>query len=822
MLRDDQNLDSDQSKSDESINLYAIFFKYFVYWPWFVASVLICLVGCYIYLRYQAPVYNVSSAVLIKENDKRSGSSANNPLGTMQDLGMFSMTNNFDNEIEILRSRTLIKKVVNDLGLYISLSEERTLGYNIPLYKSSPVNVYMTPEEAEKLEASVKLKIQYTKDDKLTVKVEYKLNEEEQTLEHSFDKLPAVLSTPVGILGFTVNDAILNDTIRPIEENIYLVGYIASPTIVAENYSENLSVEPASKTTTIALMSLQSTVKQRGIDFINRLIAFYNQDTNDEKNEVAQKSAEFIEERIGIINRELGTTESELADFKQRSGLTDLMSDAQLALRENSKYEQQRTENATQISLVTYLRDYINNPKNIDEVIPANVGLQDVNLASIIEQYNAMLIERKRLLRTSSENNPAVVNINTGIEAMRHNVQTTVNSVLKGLQITRDDIDRQARKFEGRISNAPLQEKEFMTISRQQEIKATLYVMLLQKREENAITLAATANNGRIIEEPLSGKYPVSPRKKVFMFAALILGLGIPVGIIYLNDLLKYKIENREDVEKITNVAVLGEIPLGAKPEEGAIVVRENRNDIMEETFRALRTNMLFMLGSDEKVILVSSSQPGEGKSFIAGNIAVSLAYMGKKVVIAGLDIRKPGLNKVFNLSRRAEGITNYLSDPKHANLFELIQHSDISPNLDILPGGPIPPNPTELVASDALDKAIEHLKEHYDYVILDTAPIGLVTDTAIIGRVADLCVYVCRADVTPKAAFGYINTLRDEKKFSKLATVINSIDMSKRKNSYGYGYGKKYGYGYGKKYGYGYGYGYGYETNGKKKEEKK
>lgn len=820
MLRDDQNLDSDQSKSDESINLYAIFFKYFVYWPWFVASVLICLVGCYIYLRYQAPVYNVSSAVLIKENDKRSGSSANNPLGTMQDLGMFSMTNNFDNEIEILRSRTLIKKVVNDLGLYISLSEERTLGYNIPLYKSSPVNVYMTPEEAEKLEASVKLKIQYTKDGKLTVKAEYKLNEEEQTLEHSFDKLPAVLSTPVGILGFTVNDAILNDTIRPIEENIYLVGYIASPTIVAENYSENLNVEPASKTTTIALMSLQSTIKQRGIDFINRLIAFYNQDTNDEKNKVAQKSAEFIEERIGIINRELGTTESELADFKQRSGLTDLMGDAQLALRENSKYEQQRTENATQISLVTYLRDYINNPKNIDEVIPANVGLQDVNLASIIEQYNAMLIERKRLLRTSSENNPAVVNINTGIEAMRHNVQTTVNSVLKGLQITRDDIERQARKFEGRISNAPLQEKEFMTISRQQEIKATLYVMLLQKREENAITLAATANNGRIIEEPLSGKYPVSPRKKVFMFAALILGLGIPVGIIYLNDLLKYKIENREDVEKITNVAVLGEIPLGAKPEEGAIVVRENRNDIMEETFRALRTNMLFMLGSDEKVILVSSSQPGEGKSFIAGNIAVSLAYMGKKVVIAGLDIRKPGLNKVFNLSRRAEGITNYLSDPKHANLFDMIQHSDISPNLDILSGGPIPPNPTELVASDALDKAIEHLKEHYDYVILDTAPIGLVTDTAIIGRVADLCVYVCRADVTPKAAFGYINTLRDEKKFSKLATVINSIDMSKRKNSYGYG--KKYGYGYGKKYGYGYGYGYGYETNGKKKEEKK
>ena len=817
MLRDDQNLDSDQSKNEEPINLYAIFFKYFVYWPWFVASVLICLVGCYIYLRYQVPVYNVSSSVLIKENDKRGGSSANNPLGSLQDLGMFSMTNNFDNEIEILKSRTLIKKVVNDLGLYISISEERTFGYNTPFYKNSPVNVYMTPEEAEKLEASIRLRMTYTSGE-LSVKGEYTLDGVGKDFEHSFDKLPAVLPTPVGVLSFMVNESLVSDTIQTMEENIHLITYVSSPTVIAGNYAENLSVEPTSKTTTIALISIQSTVKQRGADFINRLIAFYNQDTNDEKNEVAQKSAEFIEERISIINRELGTTESELANFKQRSGLTDLTSDAHLALQENSKYEQQRTENATQISLVTYLRDYINDPKNTDEVIPANVGLQDANLASIIEQYNAMLIERKRLLRTSSVKNPAVVNMNTGIEAMRYNVQTTVNSVLKGLQIARTDIERQARKFEGRISNAPLQEKEFMTISRQQEIKATLYIMLLQKREENAITLAATANNGRIIEEPLPDKYPVSPKKKVFMLAALILGLGIPVGIIYLNDLLKYRIENREDVEKITNVAILGEIPLGVKPEEGAIVVRENRNDMMEETFRALRTNMLFMLGSNEKVILVSSSQPGEGKSFIAGNIAVSLAYMGKKVIIAGLDIRKPGLNKVFNLSRRAEGITNYLSDPQHVNLSDMIQHSEISSNLDILPGGPIPPNPTELVASDALDKAIEQLKEHYDYVVLDTAPIGLVTDTAIIGRVADLCVYVCRADVTPKAAFGYINTLRDEKKFSKLATIINSIDMSKRKNSYGYGYGKKYGYGYGKKYGYG----YGYETNEKKKAEGK
>ena len=573
---------------------------------------------------------------------------------------------------------------------------------------------------------------------------------------------------------------------------------------------------PSSKTTTIAKVSLRNTVRRRGVDFINRLVSFYNQDANDEKNEVAQKTAEFIEERIGIINGELGTTESELAAFKQRSGLTNLTSDAQMALQESSRYEQQRTENATQINLVQYLRNYIDDPANMDEVIPANVGLRDQNLTSVIDQYNTMIIERKRLLRTSSDSNPAIINMNAGIEAMRRNVRTTVNSVLRGLQIAKADIDRQASKFESRISDAPRQEKEFMTISRQQEIKATLYIMLLQKREENAITLAATANNGRIIEEPLADERPVAPKRMVFMLAALILGLAIPVGIVYLHDLLKYKIENREDVEAITGVSILAELPLVKKTGEGSIVVRENKNDLMEEMFRGLRTNLLFMLGKDERVILFSSTQPGEGKSFVAGNLAVSLAYLGKRVVVVGMDIRKPGLNRVFNISRKMEGITNYLSDPDHVELFDMVQRSDISPNLDILPGGPIPPNPTELVARDVLERAIARLKERYDYVILDTAPIGMVTDTAIIGRVADMCVYVCRADVTPKAGFNYINVLRRERKFPKLATVINGLDMSKRKNSYGYGYGKKYGYGKG--YGYGYGYGYGFEAGDKKK----
>lgn len=807
-----------EQNSEETINLYAIFFKYLAYWPWFVISVIACMILAFLFLRYQQPVYNITAAVLIKEEEQKGGNSAASPLAAIQDLGMFSMTNNFDNEVEILHSRTLIKKAVNELRLYTTIAEDRITGYNIPLYRTSPVNVFMTPEEADKLEAPVKLKMKYTLDGKLHVHAKYVIDEEgdEEEIEKEFDRLPAILPTPVGVINFSKNDSLP----EPMEEDVKLMAYISSPTVTAQDYMENLTVEATSKTTTIAQISVQNTDKQRGIDFVNCLVAFYNQDANDEKNEVAQKTAEFIEERISIINRELGTAETELADFKQRSGLTDLTSDAKLALEESSRYGQQRMENATQIQLVEFLRNYINDPKNDDEVIPSNVGLQDPNLTSAIDQYNAMIVERNRLLRTSSESNPAVINMNTGIEAMRHSVQTTVESVLKGLNIAKSDIERQARKFEGRISNAPIQEKEFLSIARQQEIKAALYTMLLQKREENALTLAATANNGRIIEDALADKDPVSPKKKIIALAALILGLGIPVGIVYLRDLLKYKIENREDVEHITDVPILAELPRCKKPEKGAVVVRENKNDIMEETFRGLRTNLLFMLGKDQKVILFSSTQPGEGKSFVAGNTAVSLAFLGKKTIIVGMDIRKPGLNKVFNLSRRAEGITNYLADPEHVNIFDMVQTSDISPNLDILPGGPVPPNPTELVARDVLDRAIELLKQRYDYIILDTAPIAMVTDTAIIGRVANLCVYVCRADVTPKAGYRYINVLRDEKKFPKLATVINDIDMSKRKNSYGYEYGAKYGYG-GKTYGYGYGYGYGYDEGNKNKKDK-
>ena len=426
------------AEDEKPIDYKAILFEYLMYWPWFVACLILCLIGAWGYLRYQTPVYNVNATVLIKQDDKGKGS-ANSPLATMQDLGMLSMASNFDNEMEILRSRTLIKKVVNTLGLNIRYAEPRSFGYARPLYKhDTPIKVWMTPEEAEKLAGSLSLQLDCTPDGKVKATAKYIQNGKEGTTEKTFDRLPGVLVTPVGTLTLNAKDS------TKIQEERTIQVQIVSPTSAAQMCQRNLSTEPTSKQTTIVRLNYNDTHVGRGLDFLNTLVALYNADANDDKNEVASRTAEFIDERISIINHELGTTESELAQYKQKAGLTDLTSDAQLALQGNAEYEQKRAENATQLRLVEFLKEYIERPENRKEIIPANIGLSDNGLSTLIGQYNEMLTERKRLLRTSSESNPAVVNLDTSLEATRKNIQTSVASVLKGLEITRNDLNREA------------------------------------------------------------------------------------------------------------------------------------------------------------------------------------------------------------------------------------------------------------------------------------------------------------------------------------------------------------------------------------------
>ena len=622
-----------------------------------------------------------------------------------------------------------------------------------------------------------------------------------------FDQLPAVLPTDAGTFGFALKDSLANGNIegQNVVRNISAV--VSQPFRVAKGYQWALEIAPTSKTTSVAVVSLMNTNIQRGQDFINKLMEMYNRNTNNDKNEIAEKTREFINERIKIIDEELGSTENKLEAFKRNAGLTDISRDAQLAVSGNAEYEKKRVENGTQINLVRDLVKYINNPSNEYEVLPGNIGLSDDGLTTQIERYNELIIERKRLLRTSTESNPMIVNLDTSIRAMKSNVQAAINGTLQGLLIVKADLDREASRFSRRISDAPGQERQYVSIARQQEIKAGLYLMLLQKREENAITLAATANNAKIIDEPAAEGAPVSPKPKMIYMIALVVGVGLPIGIIFLIGLTKFKIEGRGDVENLTSRPIVGDVPLTTE-KNGTIAVFENQNTLMSETFRNVRTNLQFMLKSDQKVILVTSTVSGEGKSFISSNLAISLSLLGKKVVIVGLDIRKPGLNKVFNIPRKELGITQYLANPEK-NLMDFVQPSDISKSLYILPGGTVPPNPTELLARDGLDKAVETLRKNFDYVILDTAPVGMVTDTLLIGRVADLSVYVCRADYTRKAEFTLINELADSNKLPNLCSIINGLDLQKKKYGYYYGYGKygKY-YGYGKRYGYGYGYG--------------
>ena len=784
-------------QSEEQINIQEILFRYLIHWPWFVVSVIVCVALAWGYLRLTTPVYNISATVLIKDEKKGGGANMSSELEKMGLNGFVSSSSNIENEIEVLKSRTLAREVVSSLGLFVTYMDEDKFP-NKELYRTSPVLVSLTPQEADRLPQTMEIDMLLQPAGAMDVQVKVGKKEYRKHLE----KLPAVFPTDEGTVAFFANNDTLS-SLRPesVTTERHITAYINRPFAVAKGYAGSLLITPTSKATSVVTVSLKNSNTQRGKDYIDKLLEMYNINANNDKNEVAQRTGEFIDERIDIISKELGSTERDLENFKRSAGITDLTSEAQIALTGNAEYEKKRVENQTQINLVMDLKKYLQGSGY--EVLPANVGLQDAGVAGAIDRYNEMVAERKRLLRTSTESNPAIVNLTTSICAMRSNIQTTLDATLKGLEITKADLIREASRYSRRISDAPTQERQFVSIARQQEIKSGLYLMLLQKREENAIVLAAIANNAKIIDEAQADSTPISPKRMTIYLAALVFGIGIPVGVIYLIGLTKFKIEGRADVEKLTSLPVVGDIPL-ADEKTGAIAVFENQNNLMSETFRNIRTNLQFMLENGKNVILVTSTVSGEGKSFISANLAISLSLLGKKVVIVGLDIRKPGLNKVFNLPKKEYGITQFLTNST-VNLMDLVHHSDINKNLYILPGGTVPPNPTELLARDGLEKAVEILRKNFDYVILDTAPVGMVTDTLLIGRVADLSVYVCRADYTRKTEFTLINELAENNKLPNLCIVINGLDLQKKKYGYYYGYGKygKY-YGYGKHYGYG------------------
>ena len=780
-------------------------------WKWFVLSVILCL-GCgAIYLRYKTPTFQAHAKMLIKDDESNNRASGKSALLTTSNLGFMTNSAGIDNEMEILTSLSIAQQAVRDLKLYTTYKSKGKIKDQL-MYKTEPIFVDLDPGHLEKLIYPIKLVI--TRDgNEYKVKGQYTASAFEETektvyeIEKTLNGLPARISTRVGTI--TLN---ANSQVAPMADGATIKVTIVAPKYMAMKYVKALSVSPTSKTTTIAQMVLTDEIPQRAVDYLRQLTVCYNRQANEDKNEIAVRTEEFINGRLEKINAELGSTEGSLEAYKKRNNMVELKMNAAQAVQNQDLFSQKLAEANTQVALLQSISQYMNDPANQYQTLPSNVGLTDQSATQLINKYNDIVLTRNRLLRSASESSPTVTPLTAQLDDLSASIRRAIAQAQKNMATQRQSVAEQYSKYVGQTSATPEQERILTQIGRQQDVKSGLYLMLLQKREENSISLAATADKGKLIDDPqYSGK--VSPRGSIIMLLALVLGFLIPGGILYIINFLKFRIEGHDDVEKLTKLPILADIAVAGEgtKTKGDIVVHENKNNQMEEVFRSLRTNLQFIMSKDQKVILFTSSLSGEGKTFTAANLAVSFALLDKKVVLVGLDIRKPRLAELFEIKDHHHGITNLLSmaNPTAEDVEKQILNSNVNDNLDILMAGPIPPNPTELIARPTLEMVINSLKEKYDYGLIDSAPVGLVTDTLQIGRVADATIILCRADYTPKDSFNYINDLARDNKLPHMTIAINGIDMSKKKYGYYYGYGRygryaRYGRYSNHRYGYG------------------
>lgn len=804
-------LESIQENEEKSSFDFAVIYTTLILnWKWFVLSLIICLGAAHIYLRYATPIYQAAAKLLIKEEQNgRRG----NSIQSSANLGIISNSNGIDNEMEILKSRTLAQQAVYDLKLYTTYRHEGRIKDHL-IYGEQEVNVDMDYEHLKKLNAPMSFKItregrNYHVVGSYFVPIDdNSYNPGPVTVDKVITALPATLGTRVGMVKFTQNG---NYMLRDGES---LKVTMIAPEIAAGKYVGSLSVSPSTKATSIAQLVITDEIPQRAIDYLKQLAIVYNRQANEDKNQIAVRTEQFINQRLEKINAELGNTEGQLENYKKRNNMVQLSMNASTAFSNADSYAQKLNEANTQVALLDELTKYMNEPSNRHQPIPSNVGLNDASATSLINKYNEIALQRNQLLHSASESSPTVTPLTSQLDDLQASIKRAMSQARAGLNIQRNSIASQQGKYQGQISNTPEQERILTQIGRQQEVKSGLYLMLLQKREENSISLAATADKGKLIDNPVfAGK--VTPKDSIILMIAFGLGLAIPALILFLLAFFRYKIEGHDDVAKLTKLPIIADVAIASDraKTKADIVVHENKNNLMEEIFRSLRTNLQFLMKEHDKVILMTSTTSGEGKTFIASNVAISFALLGKKVVLIGLDIRKPRLAELFEIDDHHHGITNLLIKDNITwdDVNKQIINSGVNSNLDLLMAGPVPPNPGELVTRKSLEETMDILKEHYDYIIIDTAPIGLVTDTLALGRIANATVYVCRADYTQKSSFGLINGLAYEKKMPNMSIVLNGVDLSKKKYGYYYGYGKygKYGkyasYGaYGKQYGYG------------------
>ncbi len=811
-MEETTKLELDKEQEKEGVTSFfdfaALYRTIILNWYWFALSLIIFGGIGAIYLRYTTPLYQSTAKLLIKDDDNGS-SRRGSSLQNITNLGTISNSAGIDNEMEILSSHSIAEDAIRDLKLYVNYTTEGKVK-DVIKYRDQPLVVDIDAAHLDRLNRPINLNItkngsSFVVNGTYSVPTDEENSEGPFSINKKFTSLPATIPTRAGIITINSNNG------RTLHEGQVLKVSILSPKMASDKYVGELKIGQSGKGTSILQLQLTDEVPQRSLDYLKQLAIVYNRQANEDKNAVAHQTEKFINSRLEKINAELGKTEGELQNYKQKNGMVELKMNASNSVSNQNTSEQKLAEMETQIELFnTIAREVESSSRNLTQVIPSNVGLDDESSTSLINKYNELVLERNRLLRSASESSPVVEPLTDQIRDLNVNIRRAIAAARKNLQIQRDAVLAQVTKYTDQVEETPQQERMLTQIGRQQEVKSGLYLMLLQKREENSISLAATADKGRLIDDPqLNGK--VSPNSTYIMLIAFVIGLAIPVFIILIIQFFRYKIEGHDDVARLTKLPIIADIAIASNSAKGKadIVVHENQNNQMEEIFRSLRTNLQFMLHEGEKVVLFTSSTSGEGKTFTAANLSVSFGLLGKKVILVGLDIRRPRLAEQFGINDHKHGITNLLvkDNPNREDVEAQILPSGVNKNLDLLMAGPVPPNPAELIARNSLDTIIEILKEKYDYIMIDTAPVGLVTDTLQIARVTNVSVYMCRADYTPKASFAMINSLAKEEKLPNMAMVLNGVDMSKRKYSYYYGYGKYGRYGrYGRYGGYSYG----------------